>query len=98
MDRLVLFYVGQFRSDADAEGKDLGFLVPSDAQINNVAKSITFDQLKDFTDAWRRSTPCSFLILRSVAGSHAPQQLSLEAVVTGGRYGAACDAGDYCRG
>ena len=79
MDRLVLFYVGHAGIMQDAEGKDLGYLVPSDAHVNNVAKSITFDQLKDFTR--RSASKHTMLILdAAVRGweTTAPQQLSLE--------------------
>jgi len=79
MDRLVLFYVGHSGVTQDADGKDLGYLVPSDAQINNVAKSITFDQLKEFV----RRLPAKHTLLildTAVRGweATAPQQLSLE--------------------
>lgn len=79
MDRVVLFYVGHAGVTQDADGKDLGYLVPSDAQINNVAKSITFEQLKDF--ARRLAAKHTVLILdAAVKGweATAPQQLSLE--------------------
>ena len=79
MDRLVLFYVGHAGVTQDADGKDLGYLVPSDAQVNNVAKSITFDQLKEFTR--RLAAKHTLLILdAAVRGweTTAPQQLSLE--------------------
>lgn len=79
MDRLMLFYVGHSGVTQDAEGKDLGYLVPSDAQVNNVAKSITFDQLKEFTR--RLAAKHTLLILdTAVRGweTTAPQQLSLE--------------------
>lgn len=79
MDRVVLFYAGHAGITQDADGKDLGYLVPADAQVNNVAKSITFEQLKDF--ARRLAAKHTVLILDSaVRGweSTAPQQLSLE--------------------
>lgn len=79
MDRVVLFYVGHAGVTQDADGKDLGYLVPSDAQMNNVAKSITFEQLKDF--ARRLAAKHTVLILdAAVKGweATAPQQLSLE--------------------
>ena len=79
MDRLVLFYVGHAGVTQDVDGKDLGYLVPSDAQVNNVAKSITFDQLKEFT---RRlaAKHTLFILDTAVRGweTTAPQQLSLE--------------------
>ncbi|ULA65298.1 MAG: Tetratricopeptide repeat protein [Nitrospira sp.] len=79
MDRLVLFYVGHAGVTQDADGKDLGYLVPSDAQVNNVAKSITFDELKEVTR--RLAAKHTLLILdTAVRGWEvtAPQQLSLE--------------------
>ena len=79
MDRVVLFYVGHAGVTQDAEGKDLGYLVPADAQVNNVAKSITFDQLKEF--ARRLAAKHTVFILdAAVRGwdATAPQQLSLE--------------------
>jgi len=79
MDRVVLFYAGHAGVTQDADGKDLGYLVPADAQVNNVAKSITFEQLKEF--ARRLAAKHTVLILDSaVRGweSTAPQQLSLE--------------------
>ncbi|MCC6140947.1 MAG: tetratricopeptide repeat protein [Nitrospira sp.] len=79
MDRLVLFYVGHAGVTQDVDGKDLGYLVPSDAQVNNVAKSITFDQLKEVT---RRlaAKHTLFILDTAVRGWEvtAPQQLSLE--------------------
>ena len=33
----------------DLAGKELGYLVPWDAQIGNVSKSVTFEQLKEFS-------------------------------------------------
>ena len=79
MDRVVLFYVGHAGVTQDAEGKDVGYLVPVDAQVNNVTKSITFEQLKEF--ARRLAAKHTVLILDSaVRGweATAPQQLSLE--------------------
>jgi tetratricopeptide (TPR) repeat protein len=60
MDRLVIFYVGHAGVTQDAEGKDLGYLVPLDAQINNVAKSVTVEHLKEFT---RRSASKHTLLI-----------------------------------
>ena len=44
-DRLVLYFVGHAGMTQDLDGKELGYLVPWDAQIGNVSKSITFEQL-----------------------------------------------------
>lgn len=79
MDRLVIFYVGHARVARDAEGKDLGYLVPLDAQVNNVAKSVTVEQLKEFTR--RSASKHTLLILDApVRGweTTVPQPLSLE--------------------
>lgn len=60
MDRLVMFYVGHTGSTQDADGQDRGYLVPIDAPINNVAKSVTVEQLKEFT---RRSASKHTLLI-----------------------------------
>jgi tetratricopeptide (TPR) repeat protein len=78
-DRVVIFYAGHAGITRDSNGKDLGYLVPWDAQINNVAKAVTLDDLKDFS---RRvmSKHTLFIINAGVSGWDitAPQQLSLE--------------------
>ena len=78
-DRVVIFYAGHAGITQDHSGKDLGYLVPWDAQINNVAKAVTLDDLKDFS---RRvmSKHILFIINAGVSGWDitAPQQLSLE--------------------
>jgi tetratricopeptide (TPR) repeat protein len=48
-DRLVLYFAGHAGVTQDLEGKELGYLVPWDAQIGNVSKSVTFEQLKEFS-------------------------------------------------
>jgi uncharacterized caspase-like protein len=48
-DRLVLYFVGHAGVTQDLDGKELGYLVPWDAQIGNVSKSVTFEQLKEFS-------------------------------------------------
>jgi tetratricopeptide (TPR) repeat protein len=78
-DRVVIFYAGHAGITRDSNGKDLGYLVPWDAQINNFAKAVTLDDLKDFS---RRvmSKHTLFIINAGVSGWDitAPQQLSLE--------------------
>jgi len=78
-DRVVIFYAGHAGVTRDSNGKDLGYLVPWDAQINNAAKAVTLDDLKDFS---RRvmSKHILFIINAGVSGWDitAPQQLSLE--------------------
>ncbi|UVT17150.1 MAG: caspase family protein [Nitrospira sp.] len=79
MDRLVLFYVGHAGSIQDADGQDRGYLVPLDAQLNNAAKSITVEHLKEFTR--RSASKHTLLILDApVYGweTTEPQGLSLE--------------------
>ena len=79
MDRLVIFYVGHTGVTQDAQGKDLGYLVPLDAQLNNVAKSVTVEHLKEFT---RRSASKHMLLIvdAPIRGweTSSPQPLSLE--------------------
>ena len=78
-DRLIVYFVGHAGLTQDMNGKDLGYLVPWDAQIGNAAKSITLDELKEFA---RRvmSRHVLFLLDAAVAGWDVtpPQQLSLE--------------------
>lgn len=63
-DRLVLYFVGHAGVTQDLDGKELGYLVPWDAQIGNVSKSVTFEQLKEFS---RRSASKHTLILVNAA-------------------------------
>lgn len=78
-DRLVLYFVGHAGVTQDLAGKELGYLVPWDAQIGNVSKSVTFEQLKEFS---RRSASKHTLFLLNVAVRgwevSAAQPLSLE--------------------
>ncbi len=79
MDRLVIFYSGHAGSTRDMEGKDRGHLVPRDAQVGNVEKSVTVEHLKEFT---RRSASKHTLLILDVPligwETTPPQQLSLE--------------------
>jgi tetratricopeptide (TPR) repeat protein len=63
-DRLVLYFVGHAGVTQDLAGKELGYLVPWDAQIGNVSKSVTFEQLKEFS---RRSASKHTLFLLNAA-------------------------------
>ena len=63
-DRLVLYFVGHAGVTQDLAGKELGYLVPWDAQIGNVSKSVTFEQLKEFS---RRSASKHTLFLVNAA-------------------------------
>lgn len=78
-DRVVIFYAGHAGITRDSNGKDLGYLVPWDAQTNNASKAVTLDDLKDFS---RRvmAKHILFIINAGVSGWDitAPQQLSLE--------------------
>ncbi len=78
-DRLVLYFVGHAGVTQDLAGDELGYLVPWDAQMGNVSKSVTFEQLKEFS---RRSASKHTLFFLNAAarggeGSTA-QPLSLE--------------------
>lgn len=48
-DRLVLYFAGHAGVTQDLDGKELGYLVPWDAQMGNISKSVTFEQLKEFS-------------------------------------------------
>jgi tetratricopeptide (TPR) repeat protein len=48
-DRLVIYFAGHAGVAQDLDGKELGYLVPWDAQLGNVSKSVTFEQLKEFS-------------------------------------------------
>ena len=60
MDRLVLMYVGHAGVMQDSEGQDRSYLVPFDAPINSSTKSITVEQLKEFS---RRSASAHTLLI-----------------------------------
>ncbi len=78
-DRVVVFFAGHAGVTQDAGGKDLGYLVPYDAQPNAVAKGITLDELKEFS---RRAMAkhILFVVDAAVSGWEVTpsQQLSLE--------------------
>ena len=79
MDRLVIFYMGHAGTMQDSDGQERGYLVPFDAQINNAAKSITVEHLKEFTR--RSASKHTLLILDApVFGweTTVPAELSLE--------------------
>jgi tetratricopeptide (TPR) repeat protein len=79
MDRLVVFYAGHTGSIQDADGQDRWYLVPFDAPVNNATKSITVEQLKEFT---RRSASKHTLLIVDAPFSGwemtKPQDLTLE--------------------
>jgi tetratricopeptide (TPR) repeat protein len=45
----VLYFAGHAGVTQDLDGVELGYLVPWDAQVGNVSKSVTFEQLKEFS-------------------------------------------------
>jgi len=79
MDRLVIFYTGHAGVAQDSDGMLRGYLVPLDAPMNNVAKAMTVEYLKEFTR--RSASKHTLLVLDApVFGweATAPQALSLE--------------------
>ncbi len=82
-DRVVFFFTGHAGVTQDSQSTDLGYVVPWDAQLNNPAKAITLDQLKEFS---RRSASKHILMLfdANLRGWDvtAPQPLSLEGRVS----------------
>lgn len=78
-DRLVLYFVGHAGVTQDISGKELGYLVPWDAQIGSVAKSVTFEQLQEFSRR-NASKHTFFLVNAAVRGWEVStaQPLSLE--------------------
>ncbi|MEO8342077.1 MAG: caspase family protein, partial [Nitrospirota bacterium] len=48
-DRLVLYFAGHAGVTQDLDGMELGYLLPWDAQVGNVSKSVTFEQLREFS-------------------------------------------------
>jgi hypothetical protein len=78
-DRVVFFFTGHAGVTQDSQSKDLGYVVPWDAQLSNPGKAITLDQLKEFS---RRSASKHILMLfdANLRGWDvtAPQPLSLE--------------------
>ncbi len=79
MDRVVFFFAGHAGSTQDMHAKDLGYLVPWDAQVGNVSKAVTLDDLKAFA---RRvmSKHILFILDTGISGWEItpPQQMSLE--------------------
>jgi tetratricopeptide (TPR) repeat protein len=46
--RVVVFFAGH-TGTTRSNGRDVGYLVPADVQVNNVAKSVTVETLRDFS-------------------------------------------------
>lgn len=63
-DRLVVYFAGHAGVTQDLAGQELGYLVPWDAQLGNMSKSVTFEQLKEFS---RRSASKHTLFLLNAA-------------------------------
>lgn len=78
-DRLVIYFAGHAGVTQSASGKDMGYLVPWDAQPGNVSKAVTFEQLKEFSHR-SASKHTLFLFDTAVRGweTSAAQALSLE--------------------
>lgn len=78
-DRVVIFFAGHAGAKQDMSAKEIGYLVPWDAQVGNAAKAVSLDDLKAFA---RRvmSKHIIFLLDTGVSGWDVtpPQQLSLE--------------------
>ncbi len=47
--RVVVFFVGQTGTIRDGKGRDMGYLVPADAQATNVAKFLTAETIKELS-------------------------------------------------
>ena len=47
--RVVVFFVGQTGTIRDGKGRDMGYLVPADAQTTNVAKFLTAETIKELS-------------------------------------------------
>jgi tetratricopeptide (TPR) repeat protein len=78
-DRLVIYFSGHAGITQSGPGKDLGYLVPWDAQPGNVSKAVTFEQLKEFSHR-SASKHTLFVFDTAVRGweASAAQSLSLE--------------------
>ncbi len=78
-DRLVIYFAGHAGITQTTTGKDLGYLVPWDAQPGNVSKAVTFEQLKEFSHR-SASKHTLFLFDTAVRGWEisSAQALSLE--------------------
>jgi tetratricopeptide (TPR) repeat protein len=59
-DRVVIFFSGHAGIAQDVQSKELGYLVPWDAQPTHTSKTVTLDQLKEFS---RRSASKHMLLL-----------------------------------
>lgn len=82
-DRVVIFFSGHAGATSNMDRERVGYLVPSDAQPDNVGKSLTLDQLKRFCHRIMSKHILLFLDT-DVSGWHVTpaQQLSLEGRVS----------------
>src|SRR4026207_327069 len=76
---IVMYFAGRYAIPQTVSGKDLGYLVPWDAQPGNVSKAVTFEQLKEFSHR-SASKHILFLFDSAVRGWEisSTQALSLE--------------------
>ena len=58
--RVVVFFAGHTGINRDSKGREVGYLVPADAQITNIGKSLTIETVKEFS---RRSASKHTLII-----------------------------------
>lgn len=78
--RVILFFVGQTGGQRNAKGRDVGYLVPADAQVNNAAKTLTVETIKEFTK--RSPSKHTLLIVNAplrASEAAAPKPVSPEA-------------------
>lgn len=82
-DRIVIFFAGHAGTTQDMRGKEIGYLVPWDAQVGNSEKAVSMDHLKEFS---RRvmAKHILFVLDTGISGWDVtpPQQLSLEGRLT----------------
>jgi uncharacterized caspase-like protein len=57
--RVVVFFGGQTGTTRDGKGRDMGYLVPADAQASTVAKFLTLDTIREIT----RRSPSKHTVL-----------------------------------
>jgi len=78
-DRVVIYFAGHAGTMRDVTAKEIGYLVPWDAQVANATKAVTLDHLKEFS---RRVMGKHVLLFLDAGVSDwdvtPPQQLSLE--------------------
>lgn len=82
-DRVVIFFSGHAGATSDMDGERVGYLVPSDAHIDNVGKSLTLHELKRLSHRIMSKHILLFLDT-DVSGwvVTPPQQLTLEGRVS----------------